>query len=73
MPLAAAGRFFAVFLLRAGVPAHGVLASLAAILIGAVLHPRRWCCRSAGAWACKPLVIAGTILTAGQYLLLAAG
>lgn len=70
LALSGGGAFFAVYLLRAGVPAHGVLASLAAILIG------RFFIRPAvlplgKRFGLKPLVIAGTILTAGQYLLLA--
>lgn len=70
LALSGGGAFFAVYLLRAGVPSYGVLASLAAILIGrffirpAVLPLGR-------RFGLKPLVIAGTILTAGQYLLLA--
>lgn len=70
LALSGGGAFFAVFLLRAGVPAHGVLASLAAILIG------RFFIRPAvlvlgKRYGLKPLVIAGTILTALQYPLLA--
>ena len=70
LALSGGGAFFAVYLLRAGVPAHGVLASLAAILIG------RFFIRPAVLPLCKrfglkPMVIVGTILTAGQYLLLA--
>lgn len=70
LALSGGGAFFAVFLLRAGVPAHGVLASLAAILIG------RFFIRPAvlvlgKRYGLKPLVITGTILTALQYPLLA--
>lgn len=70
LALSGGGAFFAVFLLRAGVPAHGVLASLAAILIG------RFFIRPAvlvlgKRYGLKPLVLAGTILTALQYPLLA--
>lgn len=70
LALSGGGAFFAVFLLRAGVPAYGVLASLAAILIG------RFFIRPAvlvlgKRYGLKPLVIAGTILTALQYPLLA--
>lgn len=70
LALSGGGAFFAVYLLRAGVPPYGVLASLAAILIG------RFFIRPAVLPLCKrfglkPMVIAGTILTAGQYLLLA--
>ncbi|MDP3854011.1 MFS transporter [Phenylobacterium sp.] len=70
LALSGGGAFFAVFLLRAGVPAPGVLASLAAILIG------RFCIRPfvlplGKRFGLKPLVIAGTILTALQYPLLA--
>lgn len=64
------GAFFAVFLLKAGVPVPGVLLAMAAILIGrfairpAVLPLGR-------RYGLKPLVIAGTIVTALQYPLLA--
>ncbi|WP_332769814.1 MFS transporter [Phenylobacterium sp.] len=70
LALSGGGAFFAVFLLRAGVPAPGVLSALAAILIG------RFCIRPfvlplGKRFGLKPLVIAGTILTALQYPLLA--
>lgn len=70
LALSGGGAFFAVFLLRAGVPAPGVLTALAAILIG------RFCIRPfvlplGKRFGLKPLVIAGTILTALQYPLLA--
>lgn len=70
LALSGGGAFFAVFLLRAGVPAHGVLASLAAILIGRFFI-RPLVLPLGRRLGLKPLVIAGTILTAGQYLLLA--
>jgi len=70
LALSGGGAFFAAFLLKAGVPAHGVLTAMAAILIGRfVIRPailplgRRF--------GLKPLVIAGTIITALQYPLLA--
>jgi hypothetical protein len=64
------GAFFAAFLLRAGVSAPAVLASLAAIIAGRfvirplVLAPAR-------RFGLKPLVIAGTVLTGLQYPVLA--
>lgn len=70
LALSGGGAFFAAFLLKAGVPAYGVLTAMAAILIGRfVIRPailplgRRF--------GLKPLVIAGTIITAMQYPLLA--
>ena len=70
LALSGGGAFFAAFLLKAGVPAHGVLTAMAAILIGRfIIRPailplgRRF--------GLKPLVIAGTIITALQYPLLA--
>ena len=63
LALSGGGAFFAAFLLKAGVPAHGVLAAMAAILMGRfVVRPailplgRRF--------GLKPLVIAGTIIEA---------
>lgn len=70
LALSGGGAFFAVFLLRAGVPAHGVLASLAAILVGRFFI-RPWVLVLGKRYGLKPLVIAGTILTALQYPLLA--
>ncbi|WP_374578772.1 MFS transporter, partial [Phenylobacterium sp.] len=70
LALSGGGAFFAAFLLKAGVPAHGVLTAMAAILMGRfVIRPailplgRRF--------GLKPLVIAGTIVTALQYPILA--
>ena len=70
LALSGGGAFFAVFLLRAGVPAHGVLASLAAILVGRFFI-RPWVLVLGQRYGLRPLVIAGTILTALQYPLLA--
>ena len=70
LALSGGGAFFAVFLLRAGVPAPGVLASLAAILIGRFFI-RPLVLPLGKRFGLKPLVIAGTILTALQYPLLA--
>ena len=70
LAISGGGAFFAVFLLKAGVPVPGVLLAMAAILIGrfairpAVLPLGR-------RYGLKPLVIAGTIVTALQYPLLA--
>ena len=70
LAISGGGAFFSVFLLRAGVPAPAVLGSLALILAGRfVLRPivlvfgKRW--------GLKPLVIAGTLLSALQYPMLA--
>jgi DHA1 family inner membrane transport protein len=64
------GAFFAVFLLHAGVPAPAVLASLALILAGRfVIRP--FILGLAIRWGLKPLVIAGTLLMALEYPLLA--
>ena len=70
LALSGGGAFFAVFLLQAGVPAPGVLAALAGILVG------RFCVRPlvlvmAKRCGLKPLVIAGTVITGLQYPLLA--
>jgi DHA1 family inner membrane transport protein len=70
LALSGGGAFFAVFLLRAGVPIPGVLASLAAILVGRFFI-RPLVLVLAKRWGLKPLVIAGTILTGLQYPLLA--
>lgn len=70
LALSGGGAFFAVFLLRAGVPAPGVLASLAGILMGRFLI-RPLVLPMGRRFGLKPLVIAGTILTALQYPLLA--
>ena len=70
LALSGGGAFFAAFLLRAGVPAPAVLATLALILAGRfvirplVLVPAR-------RFGLKPLVIAGTVMTGLQYPLLA--
>src|SRR5262245_37746903 len=62
--------FFAVFLLKSGVPAPGVLASIAAILLGRFLI-RPSVLVLARHLGLRPLVIAGTIATGLQYPLLA--
>ena len=64
------GAFFGAFLLRAGVPAPGVLTALAAILAGRfVIRPA--IVVLAKRWGLRPLVIAGTVISALQYPLLA--
>jgi len=70
LALTGGGAFFAVFLLKAGVPAPAVLAAVALILLGRfVIRPSVLVlARRVGL---KPLVIAGTIVSAAQYLLLA--
>ena len=68
--LTGGGAFFAVFLLKSGVPAPAVIAAVAMILLGRfVIRPSVLVlARRVGL---KPLVIAGTIMSAAQYLLLA--
>jgi DHA1 family inner membrane transport protein len=70
LALSGSGAFFAVFLLKSGVPAPAVLASLAAILLGRlVIRPSVLVL--AKRWGLRPLVIAGTIASGLQYPLLA--
>jgi MFS transporter, DHA1 family, inner membrane transport protein len=70
LALSGGGAFFSAFLLRAGVSAPAVLASLALILAGRfairpfVLVPAR-------RFGLKPLVIAGTVMTGLQFPVLA--
>jgi hypothetical protein len=70
LALTGGGAFFAVFLLQRGVPAPVVIAAVAAILLGRfVIRPSVLVlARRVGL---KPLVIAGTLVAAVQYLLLA--
>ncbi len=70
LALSGGGAFFAAFLLRAGVPAHGVLTAMAAILIGRFLV-RPLILPLGRRFGLKPLVIVGTIITALQYPVLA--
>lgn len=70
LALSGGGAFFAAFLLKSGVPAHGVLTAMAAILIGRFLF-RPAILPLGRRFGLKPLVIAGTIITALQYPLLA--
>jgi MFS family permease len=64
------GVFFAVYLLRAGVPAYGVLAAIAAILAGRFLI-RPSILILGRRYGLKPLVIAGTVIAGLQYVVLA--
>src|SRR5262249_49783092 len=70
LALGGGGAFFLVFLLQSGVPAPGVLASLATILLGRfIVRPSVLVvARRVGL---KPLVIAGTIAIGLEYPLLA--
>jgi DHA1 family inner membrane transport protein len=70
LALSGGGTFFAVFLLKAGVPAPGVLTSLAAILLGRFLI-RPSVLVFAKRFGLRPLVIAGTLASGLQYPLLA--
>jgi hypothetical protein len=70
LALSGGGAFFLVYLLRSGVPAPGVLAAVAAILLGRfVIRPGVLVlARRVGL---RPLVIAGTIASSLQFPLLA--
>lgn len=70
LALSGGGAFFAVFLLKSGVPAPAVLASLALILLGR-LAIRPTVLVLARRVGLRPLVIAGTIASGLQYPLLA--
>jgi DHA1 family inner membrane transport protein len=70
LAISGGGAFYAVFLLRAGVPAYGVLATFALILAGRFVF-RPFILPLAKRFGLKPLVIAGTIATGFQYPLLA--
>ncbi len=70
LALSGGGAFFLAFLLRAGVPAPAVLASLALILAGRFAI-RPFVLMPASRFGLKPLVIAGTVLGSLQYPLLA--
>ena len=70
LAISGGGAFFSVFLLRAGVPAPAVLGSLALILAGRFVM-RPMVLVFGKRWGLKPLVIAGTLLSALQYPLLA--
>jgi hypothetical protein len=68
--LSGGGAFFAVYLFKAGVPVPGVLLSLAVILLGRfVMRPT--VIGLAARWGLRPIVIAGTLLSAIQYPVLA--
>jgi MFS transporter, DHA1 family, inner membrane transport protein len=70
MALSGGAAFFSVYLLKAGVSAQGVLVSLAAILLGRfVLRPI--VVPLGVRFGLRALVIAGTLLSASQYALLA--
>jgi DHA1 family inner membrane transport protein len=64
------GAFYAVFLLRAGVPTPAILAVLALILVGRFAI-RPWILVGARRFGLKPLVIAGALLCSLQYPILA--
>ena len=64
------GAFFAIFLLKAGVSVPGVLISIALILLGR-LAVRPVVIGLAVRWGLRAMVVAGTVLTALQYPLLA--
>jgi MFS transporter, DHA1 family, inner membrane transport protein len=69
LALTGGGAFFLIFLLKSGLPAAGVLATVAAVLLGRfVVRPSvLMLARRIGL---KPLVIAGTLMAAVQYLVL---
>jgi MFS transporter, DHA1 family, inner membrane transport protein len=70
LALSGGGAFFAVFLLKSGVAAPAVVASLAGILLGRLVI-RPTVLVLARRFGLKPLVIAGTIASGLQYPLLA--
>src|SRR6266481_362236 len=70
LALSGSGAFYAVFLLKSGVPAPAVLASFALILLGR-LAVRPSVLVLAKRCGLKPLLIAGTLATGLQYPLLA--
>src|SRR5260370_30093317 len=70
LALSGGGAFYVAYLLNAGVPAPAVLAALALILAGRFAI-RPFLLMPARHWGMKPLVIAGTVLSALQYPLLA--
>ena len=70
LALSGTGAFYTVFLFKAGVPIPAVLASLAAILLGRFLL-RPAILPLATRLGLKPLLIAGTIGSGLQYLVLA--
>jgi DHA1 family inner membrane transport protein len=70
LALSGGGAFYGAFLLRAGTPAPAVLASLA-LVNGVRFALRPFVLAPARRWGLKPLVIAGTLLCALQYPILA--
>jgi MFS transporter, DHA1 family, inner membrane transport protein len=62
--------FFAIYLLKSGVPVPGVFVSLALILLGRLVV-RPIVIGLAARWGLRVMVIAGTVLSALQYLFLA--
>lgn len=68
--LSGGAAFFAVYLFKAGVPVPGVLVSLSCILLGRFLT-RPIVIGIAARWGLRPTVIAGTLLSALQYPVLA--
>src|SRR5262249_7056296 len=70
LALSGGGAFFAVFLLKSGVPTPAVLASIAAILLGRVLI-RPSGLVLARRFGLRQVLVAGTIATALRYSLLA--
>jgi MFS transporter, DHA1 family, inner membrane transport protein len=68
--LSGGAAFFLVYLLKSGVPIPGVFVSLALILLGRFLI-RPIVVGFAARWGLRALVVAGTLLTALQYPLLA--
>jgi MFS transporter len=70
LALTGGGAFYAIFLLKSGVPTPTVLAALATILLGRFII-RPTILVLARRFGLKPLVIAGTLVAGAQYLLLA--
>jgi len=64
------GAFYAIYLLKSGVPVPGVFVSLALILLGRLVI-RPVVIGFAFRWGLRRMVVAGTVLSALQYPLLA--
>jgi Major Facilitator Superfamily len=68
--LSGGGAFFAAYLLKSGLPAAGVFLSLAAVLLGRFII-RPIVIGLAARWGLRPMLVAGTLLSALQYPFLA--
>src|SRR5215472_13914445 len=70
LALSGGDAFFAVYLLKAGVPVPGVLLSIALILLGRfIIRPS--VIGVSARWGLRQILVAGTLLSAMQYPVLA--